>query len=352
MRDALLGNAPNDVDFATDAKPDTVISLATEYGMDVNLIGVVFGVTMAIVDGRTFSITSFRRDIENDGLHPVVEFSDSIEEDARRRDFTINALYADTTGLVIDPLNSIDDLWCRKVRFIGDPEQRIREDYIRMLRFFRIFATIGDSENGLDSAAIEAISKLSHTIGLTSRHRVGKEMVRLLQSEKPSTCLKAMQKTGLLEEILPGAEIRLVEDLERAENRNGVRPDGIRRLALIGGENAAFRLALTNQEASRLERLSMGMSGSGSIFSIGHQYGGNEAVNIALLTSVVNGTVPERGFKRKAEYAAKATFPIRATDLMPELAGSSLGEKLAELRQIWYDSECRMDRATLLEYAR
>ena len=78
----------------------------------------------------------------------------------------------------------------------------------------------------------------------------------------------------------------------------------------------------------------MGMSGSGSIFSIGHQYGGNEAVNIALLTSVVNGTVPERGFKRKAEYAAKATFPIRATDLMPELAGSSLGEKLAELRQI------------------
>nr|HRO15706.1 CCA tRNA nucleotidyltransferase [Paracoccus sp. (in: a-proteobacteria)] len=140
VRNALLGVPVDDIDIATDARPERVVELAKAAGLRPVLTGIEHGTITVVADGHGFEVTTFRRDVETDGRRAVVAFADSVEEDAHRRDFTINALYAEADGRVIDPVGGLSDLAERRLRFVGDPDERIAEDYLRILRFFRFFA--------------------------------------------------------------------------------------------------------------------------------------------------------------------------------------------------------------------
>ena len=156
VRNALLGRPVADIDLATDARPEAVIALAKGAGLNPVPTGIAHGTITVVAAGQPFQVTTFRRDVETFGRHAVVAFSDDIAEDAARRDFTLNALYALPDGTVVDPLGGLPDLRAGRVRFVGDPAARIAEDYLRILRFFRMTAWYGDPAAGLDRDSLAA----------------------------------------------------------------------------------------------------------------------------------------------------------------------------------------------------
>ena len=182
-----------------------------------------------------FEITTFRRDVETDGRRAVVAFSNDIIDDARRRDFTMNALYARPDGSIVDPLGGIQDVLDRRVRFIEDADQRIREDYLRTLRFFRFSAWYGAIDQGFDPDALNAISSNLDGLETLSAERVGMEMVKLLNATDPAVAVAVMRQTGVLNVVLQGVDDTWLAPLIHVESLWDLSPDPIRRLAALGG---------------------------------------------------------------------------------------------------------------------
>ena len=180
VRDALLSKPVTDIDIATDATPEVARKACEVAGLRVVPTGLDHGTITVISRGKHFELTTFRKDISTDGRRANVIFSKAIEEDAARRDFTMNALYADHVGLVIDPLGGLPDLEARAIRFIGDAHDRITEDYLRILRFFRSYAWYGDPQVGPDPDALSAIAELGDGLAVLSAERVTAELVKLL----------------------------------------------------------------------------------------------------------------------------------------------------------------------------
>jgi poly(A) polymerase len=278
-----------------------------------------------------------------------VAFSTDKLDDARRRDFTMNALYADRNGVVIDPLGmGLADLAAGRIRFIEDAEARIREDYLRILRFFRFHAWYGHPEDGMDAGALAPIAANSAGIDTLSRERIGHEMRRLLAAPNPARSLATMAATGVLARALPGADPRFVAPLVLAEDMLGVPPDQIRRLAALGGENVAEALKLSRADARRLSELSEAVGSGAAIAAIGYRSGAGVAVDAALLRAALGGTLPDPAAMGEAQRGAAARFPLRADDLMPGLKGPDLGRKLRDLEALWIASDFTFDRETLL----
>ena len=184
VRNALLGAPVADLDLTTDARPDVVIQLATAAGLKVIPTGIDHGTVTVIVKNTHFEVTTFSRDVATDGRRAVVAFANTMVEDARRRDFTMNALYAGPDGVVVDPLGGLPDLFARRVRFIEDADQRIREDYLRILRFFRFHAWYG--ADGLDANALAACAANIDGLASLSRERVTAELFKLLAAPDPA----------------------------------------------------------------------------------------------------------------------------------------------------------------------
>lgn len=208
VRNALLGVPVADIDISTDALPETVTNIANRAGFRVVPTGLEHGTVTVLAHGEAHEVTTFRRDVETNGRHAVVAFSTDVTEDAARRDFTMNALYAESSGLVIDPLGGLPDLLARRLRFVGDAEARIREDYLRILRFFRFHAVYGDPEGGLDAEGYAACAANAEGIDELSRERVGAEMRKLLGARDPAPSVAAMAQAGILARVLPGADSR------------------------------------------------------------------------------------------------------------------------------------------------
>jgi poly(A) polymerase len=186
VRNALIGAPVADVDIATDALPETVIGLARAAGLKAVPTGIAHGTVTVVAGGLPFEITTFRRDVETFGRHAAIAFSTRIEEDAARRDFTMNALYACADGTVIDPLGGLPDALARRLRFVGSAPDRIREDYLRILRFFRFTAWYGDPAEGPDAEGLAACAALADGIDGLSRERIGAEMKKLLSAPDPA----------------------------------------------------------------------------------------------------------------------------------------------------------------------
>jgi poly(A) polymerase len=203
VRDALLGEPVGDVDLTTDATPDAVTRIAEAAGFRTVPTGIDHGTVTVIAEGRPHEVTTFRRDVETDGRRAVVAFSTEIAEDAARRDLTMNALYADRSGTVIDPLGGLADTLSRHVRFVGDPETRIREDYLRILRFFRFHAAYGDPGGGIDADGLAACAALAEGLDGISRERIHAELRKLLAARDPAPAVAAMAQSGVLARILP-----------------------------------------------------------------------------------------------------------------------------------------------------
>jgi poly(A) polymerase len=311
--------------------------------------GLEHGTVTAVVDGRGFEITTFRRDVETDGRRARVAFGAALEEDAARRDFTINALYAEPDGTVLDPLGTgLADLEVRRVRFIGDPAARIAEDLLRVLRFFRFHALYGDPWRGIDPAGLAACTAAAAGVEGLARERVGGEMGRLLAAPDPGPALAAMEAAGILAAILPGADPRLLAPLVRAEAAAGAPPRWQRRLAALGDAAAwAEGLRLSRAAVATLRRTAAARAAVLPLAARAHRFGADPARDAALLDAAARGTPPPPGLDAALARGAAARFPLRAADL-PHLAGPPLGAALARLEEAWLASDLTLDREALL----
>jgi len=204
VRNALLGLAVDDIDIATVLTPDQVMRALTDADIRWVPTGVEHGTITAVSEGRPFEITTLRRDVSTDGRRAVVAFTQDWTEDARRRDFRLNALYMDARGRIHDPLgHGVEDAKAGRIVFVGDPLQRIREDHLRILRFFRFLAWYGRGDP--DPAAVSACEALRDMLAACSAERTAKELLKLLAAEDPRTAVALMQDTGVLAVILPMA---------------------------------------------------------------------------------------------------------------------------------------------------
>jgi len=264
VRDELLGLPVSDVDFATRLRPDEVIARLEKARIKAVPTGIEHGTVTAVADGQPAEVTTLRADVSTDGRRATVAFTDDWMADASRRDFTINALYADPEdGEVHDYFGGLDDLAVRRVRFIGDPLVRIAEDHLRILRFFRFHARFG---NGLpDAAALDACTARANDLMALSRERIADEILKLLALADPAPTVALMIDRRIFRPVLP--EIDSVDRLERliaAETEGEFEPDALRRLSALLppvpelAEGIAARLKLSNKARKRLALASDG----------------------------------------------------------------------------------------------
>ncbi len=369
VRNALLGRPVTEVDFAATAKPEDVIRLAGQAGIKTVPTGIAHGTVTLIAGGVPFEVTSLRRDVETDGRHATVAFGTDWAEDAHRRDFTMNALYADAQGKVHDPLGGLSDLRAGRVRFVGDPAQRIREDYLRILRFFRFsagYAVGGFDRDGLAAAIRERMGLLR-----LSRERVRMELLRILVAPRAGEAIEIMDETGLLLLLLGGVARRTrFERLCGIEAALGLAPDPVLRLAALGifVEEDAGRLAeklrLSSQEAKELEGFSAISPSISSAYGkvalqvLLYKLGPRLYLGRLLLAWADSGAAPDEGDWRFAAALAEGwerpSFALSGADLIALglEPGPALGALLRELEERWAEGGFSADREMLLEMAR
>ena len=260
VRDELLGLPVSDVDLATRLRPEEIIERLETARIKAVPTGIEHGTITAVSDGHALEVTTLRRDVSTDGRRAVVSFTDDWKDDAARRDFTINALFADPqTGQLFDYFGGLEDLASRQIRFIGDPLQRIAEDHLRILRFFRFHARFGSGEP--DAAALEACSDRANDLMALSRERIADELLKLLAVADPAATVRIMLQRAILRPVLPEIEPRRLSDLEAlilAERKAGIEPDPLRRLSALLprqpeiADDVGVRLKLSNKARKRL----------------------------------------------------------------------------------------------------
>jgi poly(A) polymerase len=242
----------------------------------------------------------------------------------------------------------LPDLRARRVRFIGVADDRIREDFLRSLRYFRFHAWYGDADQGFDPDALDAIARNLDGLGQLSRERVGAEMLKLLAAPDPAPSLAAMRSAGALGRLLPGADDRLLAALVHLEEQAGTAPDPLRRLVVLGGVDVADTLRLSRAQARRLDQMQDAAAGTTGAGELGYRLGLVAARDVLLLRAALLGGPLDGIAMAQAETGAAAKFPVAAADLMPALTGAALGQRLAALETLWIASGFALTRAALL----
>ncbi len=350
VRDVLSRIEPGDADLATDALPPRVQELAERNHIRTSLHGARFGAVKLHFGQSPVVVTTFRRD-RFDGRNTTVSFTRSLSEDALRRDFTVNAIYADCEGRLHDPLDGLADLGDRIVRFIGCPDFRIREDPFRILRYFRIRAGFADLNRPADPETLEAISRHAGRLREVPRERVGSEFLKLLGAEVIYPTLADMLDCGVLPLCLPGSEISRIRDLEKLEKTFEAAPDPVRRLAALGGDSPKRRLRLDRRSGLRLDRLCRWIRRAAPVSELAYRLGERDALDVVLARAAVSGRAPDPCMRDLLKRSARQRFPVRASDLNQERQGPELGKALKRLEKKWLDSEFGLDRCQLLELA-
>lgn len=352
VRDTLLGITREDseIDFATELLPDEVMARAERLGIAAYPTGIAHGTITLRLNDKIAEVTTLREDVETDGRHAVVKFGTDWARDAARRDFTINALYADMFGTLFDPLGGSTDLTEPQIRFIGDPDERIAEDRLRVYRFFRFSASHGGER--FDAAGLAAAERAAGTLDALSAERVGAEMRRLLSLSKVATTLRTMRDAGIL-----AIDEATLERL-RAYGVRVTKPNLSARLALIvAGENANAvqgRWRLSNEEIGRAQtiltvaRLLQELR----VHEAAYRYPAALADGIEVAAVLAGWT--EAGKSAVVDQLAGVTlqpFPITGGDLLTRgfPSGPELGAELARLERVWIDSGLALDRDALLK---
>lgn len=376
VRNALLGEPVNDVDIATTCSPQETVRRAQEAGFRTVPTGIEHGTVTVIGQGVPYEVTTLRDDVETDGRRARVAFGRDWRRDAERRDFTINALYAEADGSVVDLVGGLADLERRVLRFIGDAEERIREDYLRILRFFRFFAWYGAGRP--DAAGIKACARLRQGMSRLSAERVWAEMKKLLEAPDPSRALLWMRQTGVLTQILPETEkwgIDTVPALIDAETASGWAVDPMTRLmAMLPPdperlEGLARRLRLSGVERDRLVLWAMETAPGHDEESMAFAkrlYRGNGAaiadrLKLAFASARARAQEPgclemAAGYRRLLRDAndwRRPEFPVGGDDLatIGVAPGKEMGRLLKALEVEWMESGFALSRGMLLERA-
>jgi poly(A) polymerase len=367
VRNTLMKIPTGDIDIATSALPEEVIRRAAAASIKSVPTGIEHGTVTLVVEAQPFEVTTLREDTETFGRKAKVAFGRDWASDAKRRDFTINGLSVDPNGVVYDYVGGLDDISARRVRFIGDPDQRIAEDYLRILRFFRIHAAYGSGEP--DRAGyLACIAGRAGLAGL-SAERVRMEMLKLVVADGALGAISAMSEAGLLLPLLGGvAYTGPFSGMITAERRLGLQPDPIRRLAALAvavtedARRVAMRLRLTNAEARALDSMGHrwwrlnGMDEARArrrLYRLGENFY-RDRLLLAWARAGVNAddrrwrelaTLPQRWSAPK--------FPLRAADFMARgmTEGPLLGQALALAEDAWLAADFPLDQAALAAIA-
>ncbi len=323
VRDTVLGLEAHDIDIATPLEPVEVIARLDAAGIRSVPTGLKHGTITAVRERDNVEITTLRRDVSTDGRHAEIAYSHDWREDAARRDFTINALYADPVTLeLFDYFGGLDDLLARRVRFIGDARERIREDHLRILRYFRFQARFGSQL--ADDEAESACAELASMLKGLSRERIGWELQNLLALSDPGPTVARMAELGVLGVILPEADPTGLVELIAAEARDGVDPDPIRRLAALlppdpaAAENVAARLRLSIAQKKRLI-VAAQRDGEGSrARTLAYCIGREAAIDRLLLTG--RETAPLHGWETPVFPLKGGAIVARGVAAGPEVA--------------------------------
>jgi poly(A) polymerase len=355
VRDTLLGRPVGDVDIATPLSPDEVTLRLERAGITVVPTGIAHGTVTAVVPPRHFEITTLRQDVETFGRQARVAFIADWAGDAARRDFTMNALLLDGEGRVFDPVGGLSDLRAGRVRFVGDPATRIREDVLRLLRFYRFHAHYG--RGAADPAGRAACRALAPLLPSLSGERVSAEMLKLLAAPDPSPTLAMMEEDGVLAVLLPEARrpdrLAALIPLEP-------KPDPLRRLgALIAGGAAAIaeRLRLSNEQRDRLLALArppwpIDLAGDDAVQRRAIYHLGPERYRDLVLMRAAETGEAQRAASllHLAESWSAPRFPLKGRDVtaLGVPAGPEVGRLLAGLERWWEEGDFRADRAACL----
>jgi len=375
VRDAILGRPVSDIDVATDIEPAKVLDILAAEGIRAVPTGIEHGTVTAIPAGRPFEVTTLRRDVETDGRRAVVGYTRDWSEDAARRDFTMNALSADRDGNVFDYTDGLADLAAGRVRFIGVAADRIREDYLRILRFFRFQASYGRTDP--DPDAVDACRAAVGNIEALSGERVWQELSRLLVVDDPTPVLRLMEKTGVLPRLLPVRRmVDRVQALAALEAMFGLGTDPIRRLAALiepsrkEASQVAARLRLSRIDTDRLASLSAGKGECGphmedqvlrrSLYRIrGPHF--RDLTLLGWADAIVRdrrrATAAAEGWQRTLQAAldwVQPELPVGGADALafgvPE--GPAIGELIGEIENWWVEKAFVPDREACLDRLR
>ena len=377
VRNSLMGEAVTDTDLATTWAPEQVVARAKAAGIRAVPTGIDHGTVTLVIDGRGFEITTLRHDAETDGRRAKVSFGQDWQVDVERRDFTINALYADQTGAVIDLVGGLDDIDTRTVRFIGDADARIAEDYLRVLRYFRFFAHYGSGRP--DAAALKACARARDQLGKLSAERVWKELKTLLKARDPGRALLWMRQAGVLNAVLPESEkwgIDSIGPLIRAEAALDWTPDPMLRLMAMVPPDAermrglSARLKMSRVEADRLAKWAEApvVKPTMAITALDRLLyrTGVEALTDRIRLSLVSARsrtesdpaalTDTAGHSRHLARALswnRPVFPVAGADLIARGTepGPGMGAQLAALEARWVESNFTLDKAALLDAA-
>ena len=354
VRDALLGITPKEVDLATPAHPEDVMRAADRAGFKVAPIGLDHGTVTIVVDGEPFEVTTLREDVETYGRAAKVRFGADFERDALRRDFTVNALSLTPDGVLHDYAGGREDLEARRIRFIGDPAKRIEEDYLRILRFFRFHAAIG--EGPIDGDGLHAALTAREMLKILSRERVGAELLKLLAARGAPATLRIMCETGILEALLGLGFPARLERLATIEAAREAPPDPLLRLAALAvlitedAERVRVALRLSNGEHARLMRVARlcetrhgqaAPSTRQDLLELIFHEGRRGALDALALLQAESGASPTDAQWRWAFDFVNASeapaFPVKAADLMRRgvAPGRELGAILKRLQADW-----------------
>ena len=348
IRNAVMGVAATDIDLTSDAVPDQMRRIAQARGIRVIDTGADHGTLTFVLGGKSYEITTFRKDIATDGRHAEVAFGTSLEDDAARRDFTMNALYAEASGQVVDPLEGLADAQARRLRFIGEPQARITEDYLRILRFFRFWAWYGDPLEGVDAPALAACAALQSGLDPISKERISTELLKLLAAPDPAPALAAMEAAGILGRVLPGASARPVSLLVHLEQ--GHAPDALRRLACLGGEAVQECLRLSNVQARQVEALRYHGQNTSKALAHGYALGAAQGWSSWLLRAAWTEHRVTESEHEAVRRGAQSMCPVSAAELMPKYQGPALGEALKRAQDIWIARDMQITKDEILAH--
>lgn len=353
VRDTLVDRPVFDIDAATTHKPEQTMTLLARAGIKAIPTGLQHGTVTAVWDGRPLEVTTLRVDVETDGRHAEVSFTEDWLEDAKRRDFTFNAMYVSADGSLFDPFNGRQDLIEGRVRFIGDAKERINEDGLRILRLFRFYAHFG--REPLATEALMACAQLAPMLQSLSVERIRTELAKLLKADKPEAAIQAMEETGLFAVL--GAsriELSLMERYLQHERQFGADIDPLMRLYRLfspGIDAAALTawLKLSNKNKRFLLAIETALAAGvptdkKSMRRCIYQTGSDVALAIAVWA----------GNKQFCDYAREwqaPAFPVQGRDIMAEghLAGPKIGETLKWLETEWIAKDFKLSREQLLD---
>ena len=348
VRDLLLGYKNfKDIDLATSLSVEQLKQILDQNQIGFDDRALKYGCLTVSNQKRNFQITSFRKDIRTFGRAADIEFVENIEEDAKRRDFTINAIYCSYSGQIIDPLGNLEDLNKIKLDFIGDPEFRIKEDYLRILRFFRFVAVLDLKDENVALKNLPIIKKHINGISDLSYERVASEIRKILLARSPSFALKLMNKVDLYKKLFGIYSQSALLKLEKLETRFNLTPSLVRRLLALEMKTSIPLLIKTEKEYFKQLNNLLGLDPNPDY--LGYKLGEKASIDLLIIKEVKEGFIITANDVEKIKKASRKIFPIKFSDVHPLTKNlNTTKEKINLMETFWIGSGFKASKEKLL----